>query len=112
MARVLRGELYWANLGVTVGHEQAGVRPVLVVSHDVFNERSGTVIAFAITSQEPSAAFPLSLELKSTRLPKKSWVKINQIRTLSIDRLERRIGSASSEEVLQVLEGFGEIVGA
>lgn len=50
MARILRGEIWWADLNPVRGHEQAGVRPVLVISHDVFNQRSGTVIALAITS--------------------------------------------------------------
>ena len=53
MAAVLRGEIYWADLDPTQGSEQAGRRPVLVLSEDVFNARSGTVIAVALTSQEP-----------------------------------------------------------
>ena len=50
MARILRGDIFWADLTPTRGHEQGGERPVLVLSHDTFNERSGTVIAAAITS--------------------------------------------------------------
>lgn len=50
MAGILRGEIRWANLSSTRGREQTGLRPVLIASHDVFNERSGTVIAIAITS--------------------------------------------------------------
>ena len=51
MARILRGEIRWADLNPVRGHEQAGERPVLVLSHNVFNERSGTVIAVALTSR-------------------------------------------------------------
>jgi len=51
MARILRGEIRWADLNPVKGHEQAGLRPVLILSHDIFNKRSGTVIALAITSQ-------------------------------------------------------------
>ena len=80
MARILRGEVRWADLNPVRGHEQAGQRPVLVLSHDVFNDRSGTVIAVAMTSQEPRAGFPLSLESKAAGLKKRSWVKISQIR--------------------------------
>ncbi len=87
MARILRGDIIWANLNPTVGNEQAGFRPILVISHDIFNERSGTVIAMALTSQPQKAGFPLTFELTSLNLPKKSWVKISQIRTLSIKRL-------------------------
>jgi mRNA interferase MazF len=111
MGRILRGDVVWAELDPTQGHEQSGRRPVLVLSQNVFNERSGTVIACALTSQEPRAGFPLTLELDKTKLPKRSWVKISQIRTLSVKRLGKKIGSASIEEVDQVIEGLNEIVG-
>ena len=111
MARILRGEIRWADLNPVRGHEQAGDRPVLVLSNDVFNERSGTVIAVALTSQEPRAGYPLSLELTTAKLPKRSWVKTSQIRTLSTERIGRRLGRASDEELAQVLEGLLEIIG-
>ena len=111
MARILRGEVRWADLNPVRGHEQAGQRPVLVLSHDVFNERSGTVIAVALTSQEPRAAFPLTLESKAAGLSKRSWVKISQIRTLSVERIGQRIARASEEELARVLDGLNEIIG-
>jgi mRNA interferase MazF len=111
MAGILRGEIVWADLDPTLGREQAGHRPVLVISHDVFNDRSGTVIAMAITSQPQLAGFPLSIELKSGNLPKRSWVKISQVRTLSTLRLGARIGRVSPEELEQLVEGLNEIVG-
>jgi mRNA interferase MazF len=111
VARILRGEIRWADLSPVRGKEQAGRRPVLIVSHDVFNERSGTVIAVAITSQPQRAAFPLTLELESKELPKRSWVKISQIRTLSVERIGKKLGLAAPEEVAQVIEGLNEIIG-
>jgi mRNA interferase MazF len=111
MARILRGEIRWADLNPGRGHEQAGARPVLVLSHDVFNERSGTVIAVALTSQEPRAGYPLTLQLRVAKLPKRSWVKISQIRTLSTERIGKRLSRASDEELAQVLDGLLEIVG-
>ena len=111
MARILRGEIRWADLNPVRGHEQSGLRPVLVVSHDVFNDRSGTVIAMALTSQPQRAGFPLSLELGDRRLPKRSWVKISQVRTLSVERIGARLGRASPEELTQVVEGLNEIIG-
>ena len=111
MARILRGEIRWADLNPVRGSEQSGVRPVLVVSEDVFNERSGTVIAMAITSQPQRAGFPLTLELRSKRLPKSSWVKISQIRTLSVERIGKALGRVSAEELSQAIEGLNEIVG-
>ncbi len=112
MARILRGDIIWASLDPKLGHEQSGSRPVLVLSQDVFNDRSGTVIAVVLTSQQPSASFPLTFELSDSSLPKKSWVKISQIRTLSTQRLGRKIGTASDEELEMIIEGLNEIVGA
>ena len=111
MAGILRGEVRWADLDPTRGREQAGQRPVLVLSHDVFNARSGTVIAVALTSQPQRAGFPLTLELSSPRLPKRSWVKISQIRTLSVERIGKRLARVTPEELAQVVEGLNEIVG-
>ena len=111
MARILRGDIRWADLEPTRGHEQAGNRPVLILSHDVFNERSGTVIAVALTSQEPRAGFPLTLESQASSLPKRSWIKISQIRTLATERIGRRIAKASEEELARAIEGLNEIIG-
>ena len=111
MARILRGDIRWADLNPVRGREQAGRRPVLILSHDVFNERSGTVIAVALTSQPQRAGFPLTLELQSGKLPKRSWVKISQIRTLSVERLGAKVARASPEQLAQVVEGLNEIVG-
>jgi mRNA interferase MazF len=110
MARILRGDILWADLNPTRGHEQAGLRPVVVISHDVFNERSGTVIALAITSQPQQAGFPLTLELQNANMPKQSWVKISQIRTLSIERLGKKIGQLYPEILDQLVEGLNEII--
>ncbi len=111
MARILRGDIRWAALNPVRGHEQACVRPVLVLSHDVFNERSGTVIAMAMTSQEPRAGFPLTWESKARGLTKRSWVKISQVRTLSAERIGRRLGRADLAELAKVIEGLNEIIG-
>ena len=111
MAQILRGEIRWADLNPVRGREQAGLRPVIILSHDIFNERSGTVIAMAITSQLQRAGFPLILKLISGNLPRQSLIKISQIRTLSVERIGQRIGNVSPEELTQVVEGLNEIIG-
>jgi len=112
MARILRGEIRWADLNPVRGREQAGQRPVLILSQDVFNDRSGTVIAVALTSQPQRAGFPLTLELHARGLPKRSWVKISQIRTLAVERIGKVLGRAAPEELAQVVEGLNEIIGS
>jgi mRNA interferase MazF len=111
VARILRGEVRWADLNPTRGHEQSGRRPVLILSADVFNESSGTVIAVALTTQPPRAGFPLTLKVGSAQLPKPAWIKISQIRTLSVQRIGRKLGAVSPEEVARVIEGLNEILG-
>jgi mRNA interferase MazF len=111
VARILRGEIRWADLNPIRGHEQAGLRPVLILSHDVFNESSGTVIAVALTIQPQRAGFPLTHELKSPKLAKRSWIKISQIRTLSVERIGAKLGRATPEELALVIEGLNEIIG-
>jgi mRNA interferase MazF len=70
MAPILRGSIHWADMNPLRGHEQAGMRPVLILSHDVFNERS-----------------------------------------LSSERIGKRMGQVSPEELAQIIEGLNEIVG-
>ncbi len=111
MAKILRGELRWAELNPTRGHEQAGRRPVLILSHDIFNRRSGTVIAMAITSQSQKAHFPLTYLLESNQLQKPSWVKISQIRTLSVERIGEKLGTVEPEQLAEVIDGLNQIIG-
>lgn len=110
MAGILRGEIRWAELSPARGHEQSDLRPVLILSHDIFNERSETVIAVAITSQPQKTGFPITLKLETGNLPKQSWVKTGQIRTLSRKRIGKTIGKVSDEELAQVIEGLNEII--
>lgn len=112
MARILRGDIYWADLEPTRGREQAGRRPVVVISREVFNTHSETIIALAITSQPQRAGFPLTYALAPTLLPKTSWVKISQIRTLSIERLGHKLGHLEDTDVNRIIEGLLDIVGS
>ena len=110
MKHIRRGEIRWADLNPACGSEQGGRRPVVILSHDVFNERSGTVIAMAVTSQPQLAGFPLTLALGTGELPKPSWVKISQVRTLSTGRIEGLIGKLPDEQLDRLVEGLDEII--
>lgn len=111
MARIVRGDVYWADLEPVRGREQAGRRPVLVLSRELFNERSGTVIAMAVTSQPQSAGFPLTFSLPEDLLPKPSWVKISQIGTLSTERLGKKLTRLPEAELDRIVEGLLDIIG-
>lgn len=92
------------------GREQAGLRPVLILSHELFNRKSETVIAMAITSQSQRAGFPLTFSLPPEMLPKPSWVKISQIRTISVDRLGKQIAVIGTEVLDQLIDGLLELI--
>lgn len=82
----------------------------MILSQDVFNECSGTVIAMAITSRPQRAGFPLTLELSKSKFLKQSWLKVSQIRTLSVDRIGKKLGKTSAEETIQAIEGLNGII--
>lgn len=111
MASILRGDIYWAELDPTLGNEQSGRRPVLILSRSAFNDRSGTVIAVALTSAEPRAGFPLTFELTKIHLPKRTWVKISQVRTISTQRLAGRLAACNPSDLQKVVEGLNELIG-
>jgi len=110
MARILRGEVRWAELNPARGHEQAGRRPVVILSHDIFNKRSGTVIAMALTSLPQKARFPLTYSLEPKQLQKPTWVKISQIRTLSVERIGKKLGVVEPEQLAEIVDGLNQII--
>lgn len=111
MARkILRGFIYWADLNPTQGREQSGIRPVLVISHDEFNQNSQMAIVMAITSQKPKAGYPLTIELTSAELPKRSWVKTTQIRAISLTRITKKLTQVSSEQMDTIIAAINEVI--
>jgi len=111
VAGILRGEIYWADLNLVRGSEQAGFRPVVVLSHEIFNRRSGTAIAVAITSQPQRSGFPLTLALPDDQLTRPSWIKISQIRTISVERLGKRLGAVDKDVLDRMIDGLLELIG-
>lgn len=86
------------------------MRPVVIVSNDLFNRRSGTVIAMAITSHPQRVGYPLVLELPDGVLPRPSWVKISQVRTISVERIGKRLGEVDAANLAQMTSGFLELI--
>lgn len=111
MVRILRGDIVWAELDPTKGYAQSGRRPVLVLSHDIFNDKSGTVIAVALTSQTQKAGFPLTMPLNQKIAKKYAWVKVSHVRTISVLRLGKKIAHLNEQEIQHVIDGLNEIIG-
>ncbi|MCK6481066.1 MAG: type II toxin-antitoxin system PemK/MazF family toxin [Planctomycetaceae bacterium] len=108
---VLRGDVYWVDPGGALGTEQAGRRPYLVLSQRSFNDRLGAVVGIALTSREPKWPFPLSVPVGEGRLPRRSWAKVGQVRTISVLRLGDRLGRVAPADVDRTLEALLEIIG-
>jgi mRNA interferase MazF len=103
--------VYQADLNPVRGRGHAELRPVLILSNDLFNRKSETVIAMAIASQQQKAGFPLTLELPAEMLPKPSWVKISQIRMISVDSLGKSIAGLDADALDQLIVGLLELIG-
>lgn len=89
---IKRGEIYYANLSPVIGSEQGGTRPVLIISNDIGNKHSPTVIIAAITSKQTKHKLPTHYPLNSIKgLPADSIVLLEQIRTLDKKRLGERL---------------------
>lgn len=91
---VRRGDIYYADLNPSVGCEQGGIRPVVIIQNDVGNHYSPTVIAAAITSQQNKRNLPTHICISGEEfgLRDKTLILLEQVRTLDRQRLRRYIG--------------------
>ncbi|MSV29163.1 MAG: type II toxin-antitoxin system PemK/MazF family toxin [Bryobacterales bacterium] len=106
-----RGDIHWADLVPRSGSEQAGRRPVIVVSHDGFNQtpewRSIIVVPISTSSSQGKRG-PTVIELSggTAGLPKTSYAVCHQVTTLDRAKLTKRIGSLPSDSLREIEEGL------
>ena len=104
-----RGNIYWVDFGVPMGSEQGGRRPALIIQNDIGNKTSTTTIIGAITSSkiyDVKYPFHVQIPAKESGLSNDGTVKLEQIRTISVDRLISLIGSLSPNKMLEVDEAI------
>jgi mRNA interferase MazF len=100
---IMRGDLYYADLNPVIGSEQGGVRPVLIVSNDMGNRHSPTVIIAAITGKAMKPTLPTHHELRATNgLDRESIVLLEQIRTIDKQRLKNHVGALGWDDMQEV----------
>ena len=99
-----KGDIYIADLNPVKGHEQGGLRPVIIVQNNKANMTLNTVMIAPITSNTKYKNRPMTVLLNKNEgnLDNDSVVLCFQIRTLDNSRLERKIGSISSERLLEL----------
>jgi mRNA interferase MazF len=94
---VARGDVWQIDFGSTVGHEQAGVRPGLILSAGIFNEGpAGLVIAIPMTTRDKGISTHVKLDPPEGGLDAASYAKCEEIRSISKERLLRRRGRVSA----------------
>ena len=96
--KIKRGDIYYANLNPVIGSEQGGTRPVLIISNDVGNKHSPTVIVAPITSRiHIKAKLPTHTLINDFEgLDKNSIILFEQIRTIDKQRLRKYVGMLST----------------
>lgn len=101
---IKRGDIYYAKLNPVIGSEQGGTRPVLIISNDIGNRHSPTVIVAAITSRvHTKAKLPTHTAIRDFEgLNKDSIILLEQIRTIDKKRLQEYIGMLSESEMARV----------
>ena len=102
---IKRGDIYYAELNPVIGSEQGGTRPVLIISNDIGNRHSPTVIVAAITSRvHTKAKLPTHIEVHADKcgLSKDSVVLLEQIRTIDKKRLKERMGELDTPSMNRV----------
>jgi mRNA interferase MazF len=103
ITNITRGKIYLADLGITKGSEQGGIRPVIIVQNDKGNLHSGTVTIVPLTGSRTKADLPTHILLTGeTCLAKESTALVEQIRTIDKERLIKTIGSLSEQTMTKI----------
>jgi len=102
--RPMRGDIWFADLGQPVGHEQGGTRPALIISHDGLNQGRGQlIIALPMTTKERKGLpYHVRVDPPEAGLTKPGFIKCEDIRSISTERLLRRVGIVSRATMAQV----------
>ena len=103
MTQIKRGEIWLANLSPTKGREQAGMRPVLIMSSDYFNQGFAEIVfAVPITSKSKNIRSHISVFPPEGGLTMTSFIMCEAMRSISKERLEKHLGSVSSATLHEV----------
>ncbi|HEY9800663.1 MAG TPA: type II toxin-antitoxin system PemK/MazF family toxin [Leptolyngbyaceae cyanobacterium] len=112
MSKISRGEVWLVDLNPVRGHEQAGKRPGLVVSVDLFNQSpSGLIIVLPITSKDKGIPFHVEINPPEGGLSIQSFIKCEDVRSISVERLINRLGVVSDEILAEVEERLRILMG-
>jgi mRNA interferase MazF len=110
MPGIARGEVWYASIGPTKGREQSGLRPVMVISDDYFNNGpAGLVVTLPLTTKDRKIVSHVHVKPPEGGLKKKSFIMCEQIRCISRNRLVRPLGKVKPETTREV-EGMIKLI--
>ena len=105
---IKRGDVYWADLQPTVGSEQGGVRPVMILQNDKGNYFSSTVIIAPMTAKTGKHNLPIHVTVYAGEagIGRTSMVLLEQIFTIDKERIQRLLGQTTPGEMYQINEAL------
>ena len=99
-AKIMRGEIYYADLDPVVGSEQGGLRPILIIQNNVGNRYSPTTVIVPITSRiSKKTKLPTHVPVQCSGLSVNSMALLEQIKTIDKRRLKERIGEIGKTQM-------------
>jgi mRNA interferase MazF len=107
MVEPRRGEVWWVRLDPTLGSEIARTRPCVIFSGNVFNRLRRTVIVIPL-STSPQSGAPLLVPVRCDG--REAMAVTDQIRAITKQRLDRRLGELSSEDLTAIEQGVREVL--
>jgi mRNA interferase MazF len=112
MTKIVRGEIWLTDLNPVRGREQAGKRPCLVISVDRFNQSpADLVVMLPITSKDKRIPWQVKVQPPEGGLTMESCIKCEDVRSISVDRLEKRYGAVSRETLAAVEDRLRILMG-
>ena len=112
MAKPRRGEIWLVDLSSARGHEQAGKRPALVVSVDLFNSGpAGLVVVLPVTAKDKKIPLHVKICPPEGGVKETSFIKCEDIRSISTERLLVRLGEISQDSMMLVEDRMRILLG-
>lgn len=112
MTKISRGEIWLIDLNPVRGHEQAGKRPCLVISVNLFNQgASGLAVVLPITSKDKKIPFHVEINPPEAGLKFKSFIKCEDIRSVSIERFTTKLGTVTDRTIVEVEQRLKILIG-
>ena len=108
-----RGDVWTVNLDPVIGHEQRGARPALIVSVNFMNQSpAGLVFVAPITGTDRGIMAHVRIPAQEAGLTKASVILTDQVRSISVKRLGRKLGRVASATMAEVEQRLAFLLGS